>query len=69
MEVILYKGYRAQPEFDKEDNIFHATVTLPRDIVSFHGDSLFDLKVAFQKAIDSYLEHCYKIDKEPEKTP
>lgn len=39
-----------------------------QDIVSFHADSIAELRSAFEAAVDDYLETCEKIGKQPEKS-
>ena len=67
MNVLTYKGYSARIEFDAEDEIFFGKIAGIRDGVSFHGDSVSDLKAAFHEAVDDYVEVCAKIGKKPEK--
>ncbi len=47
-----YKGYTAQIEFDGRDNIFVGRVLGLESIVSFHGESVAELRQAFEAAID-----------------
>jgi hypothetical protein len=43
-------------------------VTVPSDVVGFHGSSVVDLKNAFHEAVDDYIETCTRVGKDPQKT-
>jgi predicted HicB family RNase H-like nuclease len=66
--MMSYKGYYARVEYDPEDEIFFGRVFGIRDGISFHGDDVKGLKIAFQEAIDDYLAHCAKVGKSPQKS-
>lgn len=65
--VMTYKGYNARVDYDAEDEIFFGRIAGITDGVSFHGESVAELKAAFQEAVDDYLETCRKVGKQPEK--
>ena len=65
--AMTYKGYQARVEYDDEDEIFFGRIAGIRDSVSFHADSVPELKAAFHEAVDDYLDTCAKIGKEPQK--
>jgi len=56
--MITYKGYRGAVRFDDEAEIFHGDVAGIRDVVTFQGRTVAELKTAFQESIDDYLEFC-----------
>lgn len=53
-----YKGYNATVEFDDEAGIFHGEVALIRDVITFQGTTVDELRQAFRDSIDGYLEWC-----------
>ncbi len=65
--MMQYKGYVARVEFDEEANIFHGEIVNIRDVITFQGKSVEDLKNAFQDSIDDYLDFCAQRHEEPEK--
>ena len=67
MNTLSYKGYTAKIEFDPEDNILFGNIIGIRDTVGFHGETVAELKVAFQEAVDFYLESCAKSGRTPNK--
>lgn len=62
-----YKGYFAKIAFDDGDNIFHGEVINLRDVITFEGETVKELKQAFQDSIDDYLDYCAQRGEEPEK--
>lgn len=56
--VLEYKRYIAQLDFDLEDGIIIGKVTNTKDIISFHASDLPDIKQAFKDIIDTYLKAC-----------
>lgn len=65
--MMLYKGYRSHVEFDQDADIFHGEILGIRDVVTFQGSSVEELKAAFQDSVDDYLEFCATEGKAPEK--
>ena len=37
------------------------------DVVGFHGDSVAELRAAFEEAVEDYLEACEKLNRAPQK--
>ena len=56
MNIMTYKGYAANIQFDAEDRIFFGRLAGITDIVTFHGESVTELEAEFQAAVDHYLE-------------
>jgi predicted HicB family RNase H-like nuclease len=55
MNTMSYKNYTARIEFDGRDNIFVGRVLGLESIVSFHGESVAELRQAFEMAVDDFL--------------
>ena len=68
MNVMRYKGYSAHVEFDDEDGLFFGRIAGIADTVSFHGESVTELRSAFREAVDDYIAVCAKIGKAPQKS-
>ncbi|MDZ7579399.1 MAG: type II toxin-antitoxin system HicB family antitoxin [Deltaproteobacteria bacterium] len=62
-----YKGYSAKVEFDENANIFHGEIINLRDVITFEGETVDQLRQAFQDSVDDYLEFCAERDEDPEK--
>ena len=65
--MMEYKNYLAKVEFDENANIFHGEVVNIRDVVTFQGKSVTELRQAFQDSIEDYLEFCAERGEEPDK--
>jgi len=65
MNTMMHKGYAARVEYSEEDLCFVGHIAGIRDVVGFHGDSVAELRAAFEEAVDDYLETCAKIGKQP----
>lgn len=65
--MMEYKGYVAKVEFDDEADIFFGEVINLRDVITFQGESVAELKQAFQESVEDYLAFCTERGEEPEK--
>jgi len=65
--MMEYKGYVGKVEFDDEAGIFHGEVLDTRDVITFQGQSVGELKTVFQESIDDYLAFCKQRGEEPNK--
>jgi predicted HicB family RNase H-like nuclease len=65
--MMEYKGYVGKVEFDDEAGIFHGEVLDTRDVITFQGQSVAELKRAFKESIDDYLAFCKQRGEEPNK--
>ncbi|MEX0815651.1 MAG: type II toxin-antitoxin system HicB family antitoxin [Dongiaceae bacterium] len=53
--------------FDAEAGLFHGEVVNTRDVITFQGRSVDELRRAFRESVDDYLEWCAERGKEPDK--
>jgi predicted HicB family RNase H-like nuclease len=65
--MMEYKGYVGKVELDDEAGIFHGEVQGTRDVITFQGRSVAELKIAFRESIDDYLAFCGQRGEEPNK--
>jgi len=65
--MMHYKGYRAVVAFDDQHDLFHGEVAGIRDVVTFQGRSVDELRRAFRDSVDDYLEFCRGRNEPPEK--
>jgi len=65
--MMEYKGYLGHAEFDAEANIFHGEVINIRDVITFQGKSVDELRQAFQDSVKDYLAFCAERGEEPER--
>ena len=64
---MTYKGYTATVELDEDAGVFHGEVLNTRDVITFQGTSVKELKKAFKDSVDDYLEFCRERGEAPDK--
>ena len=65
---MTYKGYYAKIEYSDEDECFFGKVEgLNKDLISFEGQTVKELKKDFKNAINDYLKVCNELNEKPEK--
>lgn len=67
MNTIIYKGYAARIEYSDEDDCLIGHIAGINDIVGFHANSVPDLHIAFEEAVDDYLQTCEIAGRSPQK--
>lgn len=67
MNTMSHQGYEAVVAYDEEAELFHGEVVNLRDVVTFQGRSVAELKQAFADSIEDYVAFCRERGEEPEK--
>jgi predicted HicB family RNase H-like nuclease len=67
MTMMRYNGYEAAIEYDEDAGIFHGEVINLRDVITFQGRSVSELKKAFAGSVQDYLAFCKMRGEDPEK--
>jgi predicted HicB family RNase H-like nuclease len=65
--MMEYKGYIGHVELDHEAEIFHGEIINTRDVITFQGKTVDELKSTFRDSVEDYLEYCTKLGQPPEK--
>ena len=65
--MMRYKGYIAQIDFDEDAQIFHGEVINLKDVITFEGTCVEDLRQAFIGSVEDYLQFCKERGEKPEK--
>lgn len=65
--MMQHKGYVGRVEFDSDADIFHGEIVGIRDVITFQGKSVKEIKKAMIDSVEDYLDMCKKHGKEPEK--
>ncbi len=60
MSNLEYKGFKAKVEFSADDDVFFGRLIGIRDIVTFEGQTVEQLKESFKEAVDFHIEVCEK---------
>ena len=62
-----YRGYIGKVEYDEDAEVFHGEVINLRDVITYEGKTVEELKKAFTASVDDYLDFCRERDEEAEK--
>ena len=62
-----YKGYKARVEVDTDAGILQGEVEGIRDVITFQGNNVDELREAFHDSVNDYLAMCAERNEEPEK--
>ena len=65
--MMQYKGYSGKVEYDDDAEIFHGEVIGLRDVITFQGKTVDEIKHAFRESVDDYLDFCVQLVQAPEK--
>src|SRR3989339_253765 len=66
--MLTYNNYTAKITFDEDENIFHGEIINIKDVITFQGSSVEELKNAFVESVNDYHDFC-KLRKEKPNTP
>lgn len=67
-DVLVYKEYIGSVHFNADDEVFFGKIEGVEDLVTFEGNSVVELKKAFEEAVDDYIGLCKEIGKKIDKS-
>ena len=67
-DILQYKDYVGSVHFNAEDEIFYGKIEGIDDLISFEGNTVIDLKKAFEEAVNDYFIICKESGKKIEKS-
>ena len=67
MTMMAYYGYEAVVEYNEDAELFHGEVVNLRDVITFQGRSVEELKAALRDSVEDYLAFCKARGEEPDK--
>ena len=56
--LMTYKGYYGSIDFSPEDLVLFGKIEFIQALISYEGNSAKQVKAAFEKAVDDYLDLC-----------
>jgi predicted HicB family RNase H-like nuclease len=65
--MFTYKGYIGKIDYDDEVGIFHGEVINTRDVITFQGKSVNELKRALKDSVENYIQFCQERGEEPDR--
>jgi predicted HicB family RNase H-like nuclease len=64
---LTYEGFTGSIEISIEDNCLHGRIQFIDDLITYEGNTISEIKAAFEDAVVRYLEHCKSVGKSPNK--
>ncbi len=65
--MLKHKGYTGDARFDADAGLFHGEVLDTRDVITFQGTTVDELRHAFRQSVDDYLDFCRERGEEPDR--
>jgi len=66
--IFTYNEFVGSVNFAAEDEIFCGRIKGINDLVTFEGNSVSDLKIAFEESVDKYIELCHEVGKDAKRS-
>lgn len=63
MSKLSYKGYTGTIDVSIEDGCLHGQILFIDDIITYEGNTVDDIKVSFEEAVDRYIAYCEETGK------
>lgn len=60
---LTHNGYVGSIEVSVEDACLHGRILFIDDLVTYEGETVHEIRAAFQDAVDRYLAHCERVGK------
>jgi len=67
-DKLMFKDFIGSVHYSTNDSVFHGKLEGINDLVTFEGESVKELKLAFEEAVEDYIELCKELDKDPLKS-
>jgi predicted HicB family RNase H-like nuclease len=67
-DVLIYKDYIGSVHFNADDEVFFGKIEGVEDLITFEGNSVLEVKGAFEEAVNDYIELCKENGKKLEKS-
>jgi predicted HicB family RNase H-like nuclease len=64
---LKYKGYHGSTEYSLEDDCLHGRLLGITDMITYEGNSVKEIKIAFKDSVYDYLAFCKEQGKKPNK--
>ncbi len=64
---MTYKNYVGVAEFDDEAGVIRGQVVNIRDVITFQGSTVEEVRQAFRDSVDDYLAFCAERGEDPER--
>jgi predicted HicB family RNase H-like nuclease len=65
--IFSYEGYTGEVDIDGEADVLAGHVLDIRDVVTFEGETVAEVKQAFRDSVDDYLDFCQELGRKANK--
>lgn len=65
--LFSYKGYTGEVTIDSTADVLSGVVLDIRDVITFEGDTVAEVKQAFRESVDDYLDFCHELGRKANK--
>ena len=67
-DKLIYKEFMASVHYSDRDGTFFGQIEGINDLVTFEGQTVKELKAAFEESVDDYIDLCQETGKPPMKS-
>jgi predicted HicB family RNase H-like nuclease len=67
-DKLIFKDFIGTVHFSAKDSVFYGKIEGINDLVTFEGETVDQLKMAFEDSVKDYIELCKEVNKEPLKS-
>jgi len=67
-DVLTFEDYIGSVHFNADDEVFFGKIEGIEDLITFEGNSVLEVKAAFEEAVHDYIELCKENGKNIEKS-
>lgn len=64
--MMQYKNYLAKIDYDEDANLFFGEVINIKDVITFQGQSVDEMKQAMADSVEDYLAFCKERGESPD---
>ena len=62
-DKLIFKDFIGTVHFSTKDSVFYGKIEGINDLITFEGESVSELKSAFEEAVDDYIALCKRLIK------
>lgn len=67
MDILRHNGYEGTAEIDMDRCVCMGKILFINDLIIYEASTPAELKLAFEAAVDDYLDTCVELGREPQK--
>lgn len=67
-DILLHKDFIGSVHYSSDDEVFFGKIEGIDDLITFEGESVKEIKFAFEEAVNDYIDLCKNESKDPQKS-